>query len=68
MSMTPEHRENIRKANQRRGSQYCKKCSASGVEVRDGAEVGGMPGIKYRCCNACGWVQAITHRPRREKL
>ncbi len=66
--MTPEHRDNIIAANQRRGSQFCKKCSAASVEIRDGAAVGGLPGIKYRQCGACGWTQAITHRPRRAKL
>jgi hypothetical protein len=62
--MDQEHREAIKKANRRRGTHICQKCKQSGVQVRDGSEIGAMPGIKYRCCNSCGWQWAITHRRR----
>ncbi len=66
--MDQEHRDNIKAANRRRGN--CLKCGAdkNGLAIRDGSEIGGLPGIKYRCCNGCGWTQAITHRQRRFKL
>jgi predicted RNA-binding Zn-ribbon protein involved in translation (DUF1610 family) len=64
--MSPEHRDNIRKANQRRAKYLCPMCGAF-VDVRDGKDVGGVPGIQYRQCNGCGWIQAITHKPRKYK-
>lgn len=44
--MDQEQRDAIKAANKRRSN--CPKCGASGIDVRDGAEVGGLPGIKYR--------------------
>jgi hypothetical protein len=32
---------------------------------RDGREIGGMPGIKYQWCEACGWSRAITKTGRK---
>ncbi len=60
-----EHRENIRKANRRRASHICQACHNSSVTVRDGRDVGGLPGVNYRQCSGCGWTMAITHRPRK---
>ena len=68
MSLEPEHKDNVNKANKRRATHICQNCYASGVTVRDGGEVGGLPGIKYRCCDGCGWTQAITKRQRKYKL
>lgn len=50
--MDEQHRENVRAANKRRGSQYCRGCGGGGV---DGALCDGLPGIKYRQCGGCGW-------------
>ena len=66
--MNEEQRENIKRANKRRAAHICQKCHAEPVMERDGSEVGGLAGIKYRCCNACGWAVAITHRPKKFKL
>jgi ribosomal protein S27AE len=63
--MQPEHREAIREANLRRGN--CGKCGATRLDVRDGAEIGGMPGLKYKVCSGCGWTRAITKRQKPEK-
>jgi hypothetical protein len=38
----------------------CQKCNNRSLTERDGREVGGMPGVKYQCCDACGWSRAIT--------
>lgn len=65
--MNEEHRENIRKANKRWASHICQMCHQSGVAVVDGKDVGGLPGINYRVCGACGYTRAITHRPRKYK-
>lgn len=65
--MTPEHRENIRKANRRRAKHLCPMCGGD-VIVRPGSEVGGLDGINYRQCNGCGWMEAVTRRPRKEKF
>jgi len=62
--MTPEHRDNIRAANKRRSKHLCQSCGQL-VTVRDGSEVGGLPGVKYRQCNGCGATVAITRRPPR---
>ena len=61
--MSDEHRDAIRQANRRRGN--CGKCGSVHVEIRDGSEIGGFPGLKYRYCGACGWSRAITSRPRK---
>lgn len=63
--MTPEHHDKIREANRRRGR--CPNCQGQ-LEDRDGKEVGGMPGIKYRYCNSCGWCRAKTTRPQKFKF
>ena len=42
----------------------CQKCNNRSLTERDGREVGGMPGIKYQCCDACGWSRAITKTGR----
>jgi len=43
----------------------CQKCNNRNLQERDGSQVGGMPGIKYQCCDACGWSRAITKTGRR---
>lgn len=68
MSMSEEHRAAIVAANKKRSSHLCQRCGNGPVSVRDGAEIGGLPGVKYRCCAVCGFERAITHRPRRLKL
>lgn len=66
--MTPEHRDAIRAANQRRAIS-CPGCNQTGTRhERDGSEIGGLPGIKYKVCSSCGHTAAITKRPRRFKL
>lgn len=66
--MNEDHKKAVREANQRRAIS-CRKCGAFGqLRERDGSEVGGMPGLKYKECGACGHAQPITKRPRREKL
>ena len=65
MSMTPEHREAVRAANRRRASHLCQSCGQASAPERDGSEVDGLPGTKYRQCCACGWIQAVTRRPRK---
>lgn len=65
--MNDEHRENIRKANKRRSSHLCRMCYNI-ITIRDGKEIGGVPTIKYRCCDCCGWTQATTKKPSRFKF
>lgn len=65
--MNDDHREAIRKSNQRR-SLACGKCGAINLEILDGSKCGGMSGIQYRVCNGCGEARAITKRPGRVKL
>lgn len=62
--MDPETRDKLREAARRRGN--CPKCG--GGEVRDATagEVGGMPGISYRQCPACGHSWAVVKRRRPE--
>lgn len=38
------------------------------LDVVDGKDCGGMPDIKYHECLSCGWMRAITKRPKRERL
>ena len=45
----------------------CHRCNNQALTERDGHEVGGMPGITYQCCDACGWSRAITKTGRRQK-
>lgn len=54
--MDAEHRDAIKAANRRRSN--CAKCGASSVELVDGKDCGGMPGIAYKVCRGCGHVQA----------
>jgi Pyruvate/2-oxoacid:ferredoxin oxidoreductase delta subunit len=64
--MDAERKDQIRASNRRR-AYNCPKCGAF-HEERDGAEIGGLPGIKYKYCNSCGWCQAKAKRPRKERL
>ena len=41
----------------------CQKCNNQNLAERDGSEIGGMPGIKYQYCGACGWSRAIVKKP-----
>lgn len=45
----------------------CHKCN-NYCEIVDGSKVGGMPGIKYYLCVACGWTRAIVRKVRKGKL
>lgn len=45
----------------------CQRCNNQALTERDGREVGGLPGITYQCCDACGWSRAITKAGRRQK-
>lgn len=65
--MDDDQRDAIRRSNQMRNLR-CRKCGAVALRERDGAEIGGMPGLKYEECGACGNARAITKRPKREKL
>jgi hypothetical protein len=38
----------------------CGGCNNQGLAERDGREIGGLPGVTYQYCNACGWSRAIT--------
>lgn len=46
----------------------CPKCGASGLETVDGSTLGGMPGINYKSCRACGYSRAIVKRQSKFKL
>ncbi len=67
-----EARENRRRAAQHaadiKSGFKCPKCHGTEMRVRDGKDIGGMPGIKYDECGACGYSRAKTKRPRKEKL
>ena len=43
----------------------CAGCNNRSLLERDGREIGGMPGIKYQYCDACGWSRAITNTGRK---
>ena len=45
----------------------CHKCGNT-TTLRDGVDVGGMPGIIYDYCNACGWSRAITKKPTKQEV
>lgn len=60
--MDDETREKLKAAAKRRA--LCPQCQNM-PEERDGREVGGLPGVTYRYCNACGWCRAKTKRQRR---
>jgi hypothetical protein len=64
--MDQEHRDAIKAANRSRAN--CQRCLNIALEIVDGSKVGGMPGIKYKYCNACGWTKAITKRQPKFKL
>jgi hypothetical protein len=68
MAMSDEHRKAVQDANRRRGN--CPNCGTHlfGRVIKDGSEVGGLPGIKYKVCDSCGHARAITHRPRKFKF
>lgn len=66
MMLTPEHRDKLREAALRR--KYCPRCQSGVPEVVDGARVDGLPGISYRLCHGCGWVRAITKKPKKTKF
>ena len=42
----------------------CAGCNNRNLLERDGREIGGMPGIKYQYCDACGWSRAVTKTGR----
>lgn len=44
----------------------CRRCNNM-TEERDGSEVGGLPGLRYKHCRACGFSRAITKPNRRPK-
>ena len=46
----------------------CAGCNNRNLLERDGSEIGGMPGITYQWCNACGWSRALTKPGRRRAL
>ena len=46
----------------------CGGCNNQSLAERDGGEIGGMPGITYQYCDACGWSRAITKPGRRRAL
>ena len=46
----------------------CGGCNNPSLAERDGREIGGMPGITYQYCNACGWSRAITRPGRKRAL
>ena len=57
----------VSKANRERNLK-CGKCGALSLVERDGAEIGGLPGLKYKFCGGCGWSRAITKRQKKERL
>lgn len=61
-----EQRDKLRESA-RRQHNNCPNCGGL-HEERDGADVGGLPGIKYQHCNACGWTRAKVTRQKRFKL
>lgn len=44
----------------------CPKCNNT-LEITDAKKVGGLPGVKYRYCNNCGYSRAITKRQKKER-
>lgn len=54
---------------QRNKAVICRRCGAFGTTIMDGKDFAdGFPGIKYKCCGACGHREAKTAPRRREKL
>lgn len=66
------HNEDPRRTANFRRFHCCKKCGSPCLETVDGAKVGGMPGINYRYCGACGHanpiVKLMSRREMREGL
>lgn len=63
--MDDVQRDALIRRNQTR-SITCRKCGAIGqLRERDGSEVGGMPGLRYKECGGCGNSQPITQRGKR---
>jgi hypothetical protein len=65
--MNDTRREAIQRSNHERNLR-CGKCGAMGLTELDDSRIGGMTGLKYKFCNACGWSRAITKRPGKVKL
>jgi len=65
--MNEDQREAIRKSNQRR-AYNCHKCGSPGIREVDGAEVGGLMGIKYKLCDSCGDARPVVTRQKKERL
>jgi hypothetical protein len=55
--LSDEHRDAIREANYRRANPW--ECGSTSLDIRDGKEVGGMPGINYKYCGGCGWSRPM---------
>lgn len=65
--MEQEHKEALRQANFRR-AYCCKKCGSPELIERDGASMAfGMPGIKYKQCQACGFADPMVKRQGRKR-
>lgn len=45
----------------------CPQCHQGGLSEPHERE-DGLPGILYRDCNVCGYVKALTRRPRKVRL
>lgn len=65
--MDPEAWDRWREANAMK-ARKCKRCGGTPLYIVDGKDCGGLPGLNYKVCNNCGNSDAITKRPRREKL
>lgn len=61
--MTEEGRQRIQESNRTRHLK-CAKCGSTATEMVDGERIGGLPGLQYRYCPACGW--STTKKPRRQ--
>lgn len=59
--MSEEGRENIQKSNRLR-NLTCGKCGSTATETVSGEKIGGLAGIQYKYCGACGWSRAIVKR------
>jgi len=61
--MTTERRDLIKEAARRRA--HCPRCGNARVRFLDGSApgVGGLPGIVYKHCNACGHSDPTKRKP-----
>lgn len=59
--MNEDHRKEIGNSNRRR-AYHCDRCGASGLRELDGDECGGVTGVRYKYCNACGNAKPIVSR------